>query len=271
MRESMVPSADEPAAIRSIREWVTDRLGMAFGGAQSTHFRTRIEHLCRDRGETPSVMLRAIRVADRRAVAAVVDIASTTHTFFFREPTSFDFLSRTIIPSLPAEGPLRFWSAATSSGEEAYSMALTAWSTLGTGAERVRVLGTDVNARQISEAERGIYAPVQLGPVARPELRWLETAGPSRAVPSFVKSMCSFRRLNLARVPWPFSQRFHVIFLRNVLYYFTVETRRTVVEACFDAVVPGGWLVTSLTEPMLGLETRWTQVDAACFRKVGAL
>lgn len=258
----------ESEAIRGIRDWVSSRLGMDLGDAQSATFRGRIEHFCRHRGETPSAVLEAIRHSDRSTVTAVVDFVSTTHTFFFREPSSFDLLARVILPSLPSSGPLRLWSAAASSGEEAYSIAMTALTALGAGATRVRVLGTDVNARQIDEAERGVYAPVQFGPVARPELRLLETVGDMRVVPEPIKAMCSFRRLNLARVPWPFAQKFHVIFLRNVLYYFTAETRRTVVEACYDAVVPGGWLVTSLTEPMRGIESRWKPMGPACFRKV---
>ena len=71
----------------------------------------------------------------------------------------------------------------------------------------------------------------------------------------------------LTERPWPFEQRFHVTFLRNVLYYFAPPTRRAVVEACFDAAEPGGWLVTSLTEPMLDLVTRWTQVRPGVFRR----
>jgi chemotaxis protein methyltransferase CheR len=97
-----------------------------------------------------------------------------------------------------------------------------------------------------------------------------EQAGELRVrVRASVASMCVFRRMNLIQMPWPFQQRFHIVFLRNVLYYFDPAMRQQVVDACFEATEPGGWLVTSLTEPIIDAPRSWARLGPGIFRKEG--
>jgi chemotaxis protein methyltransferase CheR len=81
--------------------------------------------------------------------------------------------------------------------------------------------------------------------------RWFRptAAGKLEVVPE-LRALCTFRRLNLATIPWPFEQKFHVIFLRNVLYYFDEITLRAVLQAASEKLVKGGALITSVTEPI---------------------
>lgn len=266
------PSPDAQAALGALEQWVRASFGISFTADQRGTFEARIGGLCRELGCDAPRLLARLAAGDRDATLKLAEAVSTNHTMFFREEEVFAYLAREIAPQLPA-GELRLWSAAASSGDEACSLAITFLERLGAAAgTQVKILGTDLSERQVRAAEQGVYPLTQLQRLS-PERRrrWFRPAGLGQfqVVPE-VRGMCTFRRMNLTQLPWPFEQRFHVVFLRNVLYYFSPSTRRAVVEACFDVVEPGGWLITSLTEPMLDLVTRWTPVRPGVFRRGGA-
>lgn len=257
---------DDPELVQ-LEGWVRANFGIHFTTEQRELFATRVAAHCRDTGGTLGQCLARVVGGDRAATLRLAEAVSTNHTLFFREGDLFTYLETEILPRLP-EGPIRVWSAAASSGDEAYSLAITFAEQLGSLA-RVRVLGTDLSERQVRAAEQGVYPMIQLQQVSPARrARWFRPAGLGQfKLVDELRAACTFRRLNLTQQPWPFEQRFHVTFLRNVLYYFEPSTRRRVVEACFDAAEPGGWLVTSVTEPMLDLITRWTPVRPGVYRR----
>jgi chemotaxis protein methyltransferase CheR len=259
----------DDVTLAALRLWVRNQFGLCFAGDQEPLLRTRLEDFCAAQQVSPQALLLGLTAGQQSLVVRLAEAVSTNHTFFFREPETFAFLCQTIVPSLVGR-EVRIWSAAASSGDEAYSIAMAAHECLGPPAENlVRVLGTDLSERQVQSAERGLYSIHQMAALGSERKgRWFVPVGQSsfQAIPK-LRSMCTFRRMNLTARPWPFEQRFHVIFLRNVLYYFEPRVRRDVVEACFDAAEPGAWLVTSLTEPMVDLVTRWTPVGPALFRR----
>lgn len=250
-----------------IRRWVHERLGLGHEPSQESTFRVRVMSYCQRSGVRPEQLAAALEREEQPFVVGLAEEVSTNHTTFFREPDTFDLFMREILPQLPRDTPLRFWSAAASSGEEAYSIAFCIREILGAGAKDARVLGTDISARQLRIAERAEYTRDAVA--RRPGIaRLFEPTGAELCrVPESIRAMCTFRRMNLIRVPWPFTRRFHVVFLRNVLYYFEPHIQQRVVEACFDVVEPGGWLVTSTTEPMLDALGRWERVCPGIQRK----
>ena len=256
-------------AVSALEAWVGQNFGIRYGADQRGLFAGRIAALSRDLNVPPVIILTRVVSGDRTTIVRLGEAVSTNHTLFFREDEIFDYLAGEIIPRMPP-GPTRVWSAATSSGDEAYSLAiafLEAWGPAA--AARVRILGTDLSERQVRAAEAAVYPQPQLQRLSPDRRkRWFHPAGLGQfAVGAEARGLCTFRRFNLTQSPWPFEQRFHLIFLRNVLYYFEPDVRRKVVESCFDAAEPGAWLVTSLTEPMLDLITRWTPVRPAVFRR----
>lgn len=256
-------------ALPALEDWVRANFGIKFTADQRGLFLARIAAYCREHGGDAASVLARVQAGDRAATLRLAEAVSTNHTLFFREEEMFAYLASDIIPRLP-DGTVRVWSAAASSGDEAYSLAISVAEQLGTGAlGRFRILGTDLSERQVRAAEQGVYPVVQLARLAPDQRRrWFKAAGLGQfQVNAELRAACTFRRLNLTQQPWPFEQRFHLIFLRNVLYYFEPSMRRQVVEACFDAAEPGAWLVTSLTEPMLDLVTRWTPIRPAVFRR----
>lgn len=256
--------------LQALRQWVKTHFGIVFTEDQHDLFRTRIEGFCRELGVGAEVVLARTISGDRALMLRLAEAVSTNHTFFFREGEIFTHFSQEVLNGF-TDGPLRIWSAACSSGDEAYTLAMLCRERFGEDARaRVKILGTDISERQLRAAEQGFFPLHQLGQLPGDRLgRWFRPAGLGQyQVAEELRKMCTFRRLNLTQPPWPFEQKFHVIFLRNVLYYFEPPTRRRIIEACHEIAEPGAWLITSLTEPMLDLVTSWAPVRPAVYRKV---
>lgn len=264
------PFAEQAAAVGQLRSWVQSNAGITFSDEQAPLFRDRVLSLCGETGVSALQLWERVAGGDRRLALRVAEVASTNYTYFFREPEAFALFREHTLRDFAREPQLRVWSAASSSGDEAYSIAITAHEALGDVAYHyVRVLGTDISGRALKLAEEAAYPNDQLSDVS-PErrARYFQSAPPHRfALQRAVRDMCMFRRLNLTQGPWPFEHRFHAIFLRNVLYYFDEHTRAQVLERCYDAIEPGGYLFTSLTEPLMELRTRFQLVRPAVYRR----
>lgn len=255
-------------AVAAISAWVTDQLGLRYDEDRRALFERR---LIAQFGDAPGPLraLRArIEARDPDTLVQIAEIASTNHTYFFREPEAFDALAAQIAPTLPRTGPIRVWSAAASSGEEAYSIASCLAGALGRDVlARLKVLGTDISGRQLRVAERAVYPRAALARVPERARRDFLAHPDGVQVDPALAAACTFRRLNLAVRPWPFESKFDVVFLRNVLYYFAPELRDAVVEGCYDVAAPGAWLVVGLTEPLVDLQTRWRPVATGLYRR----
>jgi chemotaxis protein methyltransferase CheR len=195
-----------------------------------------------------------------------IDLMTTNETYLFREPQHFELL-----PGLldDARGKrARVWSAASSSGEEAYSIALTLADCLG---ERPwEVIGTDVSMRVLETARRGIF-PIEAAEripkrllaeycrKGRGDYEGFFTLAPE------LRSRVSFHRVNLTR-KLENPGTFDVIFLRNVLIYFNAETKRQVVERLAATLRPGGSLVIGHAETLTGLGTTLRAVRPSIYR-----
>lgn len=268
MMPTPVPPMDGQL-LEPLRTWVRSHFGISFTADQTHLLSERTRAFCLTQQLDVSVLLTRLLDMDRQLILRFAEAMSTNHTFFFREPEMFGVLANTVLPSMKGM-PLRIWSAAASSGEQAHSLSMLLheqW-----GAERAaacRILGTDISERQLRTAEAGIYGPLQLNGLGPERLaRWMIPMGlGQQRVCDPVRDLCTYRRLNLTQHPWPFEQRFHLILLRNVLYCFEPEVRLRIVEACHDVAEPGAWLITSLTEPLMDVKTRWTSVAPAVFRK----
>lgn len=262
-----VPATAEE--LSRIRDWVRTHFGISFAADQGRIFEQRMRDFLAGHRITASELLGRMQSgADRSLTLRFAEAMSTNYTYFFREPESFDFLAKSVLPAV--RGQLRVWCAAASSGDEPYSIAMTAREVLGDAASSsVKILGTDLSERQLRIAEQGLYPAHQLAQLGATRLqRWMSAVGLGQfAVVPEVRNMCTFRRLNLTSDTWPFEQKFHLIFLRNVLYYFDPPLRVQILERCYDVTEPGGYLITSLTEPLLDLKTRWKAKGSAIYWK----
>jgi chemotaxis protein methyltransferase CheR len=261
--------ASDETSLDVIREWVTTHLGIRFSQDQASVLGRRLGIVFGSGTEGQRDVAARLRRGDPLVVKQVTEAATINHTYFFREPETLDYFANQALPRMPEREPLRLWSAASSSGEEAYSVAMVSKKWLGrSGAERIRILGTDISPRRIELAERAVYENEALRSVPE-EYSTLfvpHSKNESRVVPS-ITELCTFRRMNLTSFPWPFQKKFHAVFLRNILYYFEPPLRRVVLEEAFDSTESGGWLFVGLGESMWGTSSRWTPVGHGIFRK----
>jgi chemotaxis protein methyltransferase CheR len=211
-------------------------------------------------------------------IEQLVDLISTNHTRFFREPEHFTLLTDRIlpglVPQLAAEGSaLRAWSAAGSSGEEPYSLAIVLAEFFREHpAVDWRVEASDISHRMLAEAERGIY-PLDPRHTLPPELlrRYFQRgvgahAGTCR-VKAELRKRVRFQRINLFQAEYPVAREQHVIFCRNVMIYFDPPSRAALVQKLARQLAPGGFLVIGHSESLLGIRHDLEPVRQSIFRR----
>jgi chemotaxis protein methyltransferase CheR len=197
-----------------------------------------------------------------------VDLMTTNETYFFREQQHFDMLP-SLLPAGSALRPARIWSAASSSGEEAYSVALTMAAHDPSG--RWEVLGTDLSTRIVQTAARALY-PIEAVERIPADLRvahCLRGRGEHHGLftlDAALRSRVSFRQLNLTK-PLPDLGTFDVVFLRNILIYFNSDTKRQVIDRVTSALRPGGYLLISHAETLMGLDTGLEMVAPSVYQR----
>jgi chemotaxis protein methyltransferase CheR len=192
----------------------------------------------------------------------LIDCVTTNKTDFFREPSHFDFMRDVAVPeSLNRRGrgsrPLKIWSAACSTGMEAYTIAMVLddMTRAGPGFE-FRILGTDISTGVLDLARKGIYTRDMIAPVPDEWVRryFLSSRDRSRAEVRVVPELrrtTNFRRMNLMDPAYPFDRDVDIIFCRNVLIYFDKPTQRKVVDRLCTHVRPGGYLMVGHSESMV--------------------
>lgn len=257
----------KPREFARFRDIVYDACGIALGEGKESLVSARIGKRMRQLGlEEFGTYLDLLKAdGDGEEMIHMLDAISTNTTSFFREYEHFDFITEQV-SRWRAEGQtrFRFWSAASSSGEEPYSLAMTlAECGQGPGSD-TRILATDISTRILDAAQAGTYSPNKLDGIPRAYLgRWFEPApeAPSLAVRASLKSMISFRRLNLSQPPFPMKGPFDIILVRNVMIYFDGPTREALVRECHRMLRPGGFLLVGHAESLNGLNTGF-----ACLR-----
>ena len=205
---------------------------------------------------------------ERAELQVAVDLLTTNETYFFREPKHFEFLQRTL-PELLNRPTLRVWSGACSSGEEPYSIAMTLAEALGK--RSWELLASDISTRVLDKARSGLYRLADAEDIPRALLNKYclkgvgEHAG-SLLIDPGLRSRIRFAQINL-NVPLPELGEFEVIFLRNVMIYFDLETKRQVVRRMLPLLRPGGYFIVSHSESLNGITDALKVVTPSIYRK----
>jgi chemotaxis protein methyltransferase CheR len=192
---------------------------------------------------------------------AIVEAITTAETSFFRDGHPFDAFRRYLLPRCGAS--VRVWSAATATGQEAYSLAMLVHDYLtGSGVELGSlpgppILATDVSARVLGGARSGVYEDreVSRGLTPGQVARFFDREGSRWVVREEVRRLVRFRRVNLVE-PLTGLGPFDAIFCRNVLMYFDEPTRKRICGKLHDLLADGGWLVLGAAENLYGIEER---------------
>jgi chemotaxis protein methyltransferase CheR len=196
----------------------------------------------------------------------IVDALTTNETSWFRDREPFNALVDAVLPELvksrAAARRLRIWSAASSSGQEAYSLAITMEESLPTGWS-YEIVGSDISTEMIKRAELAEYSQVEVnrGLPATQLVQYFERAGVHWRVMPQLRRCVSFKQMNLT-APLPPMASFDVIFLRNVLIYFDVATKRSVLHNVARLLRPDGWLFLGAAETTIGIDDNYERVAA---------
>jgi chemotaxis protein methyltransferase CheR len=205
------------------------------------------------------------------ALVELIDALTTNHTSFLRERAHFEFLARAANEEFRDVSTLRVWSAACSSGEEPYSIAMCLAEALSQSlARQFRILATDISTRMLAAARRGVYPAGRFDDVPEPWRRAHLLRGQGQSdgfyrVKPAVAQRIDFERLNLIE---PYSQRglFHVIFCRNVMMYFDKETQQDIVQRLSACLERGGYLFVGHSESLTGIQHALHYVRPATYR-----
>ena len=191
----------------------------------------------------------------------IVDLLTTNETYFFREPRHFAVLRDEILPERSMARPFRIWSAASSSGEEAYSLAMVIADQLGMNPyPGWSVMGSDVSQKVLDQAQRGHYPMQRIDGIPERYLKafCLKGVGAQEGtllIDPNLRNRVEFKRINL-NDPLPDIGKFDVIFLRNMLIYFQNETKIEIVKRLLDVLQPGGWLIVGHSESVKDFDDR---------------
>ena len=200
----------------------------------------------------------------------LIDLLTTHETYFFREPAQLNYLRDKVLPGHPPSSSFRVWSAACSSGEEVYSLAMILDHQLGRG--RWEVFGSDISTQVLEDCRRGHYQMSRSQGVPEGYLKkyCLRGVGPQSGTLLIDKSLrdgCSFSAVNLIE-PLPTIGPFDAVFLRNVLIYFQTETTREIARRVASVLKPGGHLFVGHSESVKGHCRALENIAPATYRKV---
>ena len=197
-----------------------------------------------------------------------VDLLTTNETFFFREQRHFDFLREQILPLWQA-GAKRIWSAASSSGEEAYTLAMVL-------AEHCRrqhweIIGTDISTRVLEKARSGHYPLERSNNIPDSYLKKYCLKGTGTQEGTFIvckelRARVSFTHANLIKDLSKIGS-FDLIFLRNVLIYFDIQTKQHVISQVIQRLKPGGYLIVGHSESLNGVTEAVQLIKPSIYRK----
>jgi chemotaxis protein methyltransferase CheR len=209
----------------------------------------------------------------------LVDVISTNHTYFFREEKHFTFLEQTVIDeflnSRQAAGDrkLRCWSAACSTGEESYSIAIS----LATRMEHHNgydweLDSSDISPSVLESARKGVYSEDRIAELP-PDVRkrfFQRGIGPYTGlvrVKEEIRKKTRWHQLNLFDRNWPFPKPFHVIFCRNVMIYFDRPSQEALIERLTRQLLPGGFLMIGHSESLSGVRHDLKVLHPAIYRR----
>jgi len=235
-----------------VRELIYQRAGIDLQAGKHAMVYSRLSRRLRETGHTSfSEYLTWLERTDGAEWQEFVNALTTNLTSFFREQHHFEILTQTLAQR--PSGPWKVWCNAASTGEEPYSIVMTAFDALGKGANAFRLTASDIDSKVLAHAAQGVYRADALKGVSQAQLQKYFLRGTNgntgmvRARPE-MRAAIDFISVNLIRDDWPFREPFDLVFCRNVMIYFDGPTQRRVLERIHRVMKPGGMLFVGHAE-----------------------
>jgi chemotaxis protein methyltransferase CheR len=208
----------------------------------------------------------------RAELELLCDFLSTNKTYFYRESVHFDFVQK-LLTTTPANKSWKIWSAACSGGDEVYTLSCIFDDAAKRNPLQYSILGTDISSRMIEESNEGKYPAIRINPLPNYLIKtYFEKTVDERKQEIFkanaaIRRNVRFQQFNLIKDIPSLSEKFDMIFCRNVLIYFKDDMKKLVVDAMISKLNPGGHLILGHCEGMLCRDTGLKQVSPAVFLK----
>lgn len=248
------------AVFRELSRFIQDRTGITLDQSKDYLIETRLGPLIREFQLDGYADLTRKARTDARLLNRMIDEISTNETSFFRDNSPFELLKYRLLPELmdrvrQGSGPVTIWSAASSTGQEVYSIAIACREVMGAqAASKVRIIGTDISDNAVRRASLGAFSELEIGRGMSADLRdrYFTASDGLWKIKDELRAMASFRQMNLLE---PFSGlgSFDIIFCRNVAIYFDAETRKALFERLAKQLRPNGALIIGSSETMIGV------------------
>jgi chemotaxis protein methyltransferase CheR len=276
---AVAPPAAEPPALdegdfRRLRDFLHVRTGIDLRPEKQAAVASRLQGRLRALAVASyqEYVDLILQTGNEAELQIAIDLLTTNETYFFREPEHFAFLKRTITAGDQPQKTWRIWSAACSSGEEPYSIAMVLADLLGP--DRWEVVASDISQRVLRRAKRGHYPLARVEHLPQEYLRrfCLKGVGPEAGtflVDRPLRKTISFRTVNLVE-RLPALGSFDAIFLRNALIYFNRADRRSILHRVVQLLAPGGHLFIGHAESLQGTIDGLAPVQPSVFRRVPA-
>jgi chemotaxis protein methyltransferase CheR len=197
----------------------------------------------------------------------VVEAMVTTETSFFRDHAPFEAMRKHVLPDLirrrSAEQSLNIWCAASSTGQEPYSVVLLLRETFPELARwRIRIIASDISREMLARAREGCYNQIEVnrGLPAALLVKYFEQRGINWQLNADIRALVEFKEINLAK-PWPMLPPMDLVLIRNVMIYFDIETKKTILASIARGLKRDGYLLLGGAETTFNLSDAWKRVE----------
>ncbi len=258
-----------PAELKLVSQYIQDISGIHLDQSKSYLFETRLSSIAETHGCKSYQDLHAKAKMDpaKKIEKEIIDAITTNETLFFRDKGPFELLQHKILPEIiDARGSktsmkpqIKIWSAAASTGQELYSIAIVIKELLRDSPDYTfTLLGTDISDAAISQASYGKYNrfEIERGLEKKYLQKYFTLYGDSWKIKDEIRAMVNFRKLNLMQ-PFNSLGKFDIIFCRNVAIYFTLEDRKKLFNKVADILADDGYLIIGSTESLTGVCPRF--------------
>lgn len=260
-------SSDE---IKLITKYIYEISGISLDESKKYLLETRLNAIAEEQGcnSYQDFLKKAKADVSKSIERKIIDAISTNETLFFRDTGPFQLLQHKIFPELidarssktsSLKTNLKIWSAASSTGQELYSVAIVLQELLGDMSRySIKLLGTDISDAAVSQASSGKFNKFEIERgLARDKLtKYFTMTGQTWKINDQIRAMANFRKFNLM-MPFTGLGKFDIILCRNVAIYFTLEDRKKLFNKIADVLEPDGYLIIGSTESLTGICPRF--------------
>lgn len=258
-----------------IRSIIYDNTGISIGDGRTSLLLSRLRSRLRELDEPDFKSYIARVTSDKSELQELINRITTNKTYFFRTPRIWEHFSEVAIEAFHARGtmrPMRVWSAASSTGEEPYTLAITLDELARSARIRpnVRILATDISTRVLERARAGVYlekSADQVPPDVRDRCFERDAENGTLSVRQHIKDYVLYRRLNLSKPPFPMRGPLDTVFCRNVMFYFNEQVKENLVTEIAKLLKVDGLFMLGMAESLAGNDKRFRRIGPSAYAR----